>query len=150
MQRKKVATSKMSQYVTIFVLIGIFILLLVYFIFLRVFEYYQQMDPMLHTIKKRLEPLHPRVKTLHFYEGKKSYTINKKKIYLCLRNSKRQYYSVNMLTYVALHELAHVLCDEIGHTDKFYKIFKDLLHRAQEIGVYDPHQPIEKNYCGHT
>ena len=69
-----------SPYITIVILIMLLIALFSYFIFSRVMEYYQQMDPMLHTIKKKLYPLHPRVQSLEFFEGKKSYTINKKKI----------------------------------------------------------------------
>lgn len=127
----------------------IFCLLLGYVIFTRVLEYYHQLDPMLHHIKKKLEPLHPKVKQLHFYEGNKSYTINKKKIYLCLRNEKRHYYEENMLLYVAIHELAHVLCDEIGHTEKFHQIFKELLSKAESLGIYDASRPILRDYCGH-
>ena len=39
----------------------------------------------------------------------------KQKVYLCLKDENNEYYNDNMLIYVALHELAHVLCDEIGH-----------------------------------
>ena len=49
---------------------------------------------------------------------------------MCLKDKNGKYYDDNMLNYVALHELAHVLCDEIGHTDKFYAIFDEL--RANE------------------
>jgi hypothetical protein len=47
-----------------------------------------------------------------------------------------------MLTYVGLHELAHVLCDEVGHTAKFYQIFDELLDKAHQMGLYDPSIPI--------
>ena len=55
-----------------------------------------------------------------------------------------------MLVYVGLHELAHVLCDEIGHTDKFYAIFDKLMDKAEEIGVYDRNIPVVDNYCKKT
>ena len=135
--------------ISLIVLLILFILLLGYVIFSRVMEYYSQLDPMLRHIQEKLDPLDPKVKTLKFYEGNKSYTINKKKVYLCLRDENNEYYSENMLTYVAIHELAHVLCDEIGHTEKFHRIFKQLLYKAQRMEIYDASQPIIRNYCGH-
>ena len=44
----------------------------------------------------------------------------------------------NMLTYATLHELAHIFCDEIGHTLKYHKIFARLLDIAENIHIYDP------------
>jgi hypothetical protein len=146
MRCKKSHSGTMMGFIILLIL---FILLLGYVIFSRVMEYYSQLDPMLRHIHKKLEPLDPKVKSLKFYEGNKSYTINKKKIYLCLRDEKNEYYNENMLMYVAIHELAHVLCDEIGHTDKFHRIFKQLLYKAQKMGIYDASQPIVRNYCGH-
>ncbi|NDE13739.1 hypothetical protein EBZ80_02295 [bacterium] len=119
-------------------------------VYKQVSEHYQQLDPMLQTIKDSLRPLHPRVESIDFFEGKKSYTINKKRIYLCLKDKNEEYYDQNMLLYVAIHELAHVLCDEIGHTAKFNRIFQEQLQRAVELGIYDPDKPIVRDYCGHT
>lgn len=115
----------------------------------RVTEYYEQMDPMLIRIKETLLPLHPCVNNLRFFEGKKSYCINKKKIYLCLKDEYGEYYDFNMLMYVSIHELSHVICDEIGHTPKFHRIFKEMLEIAEQKGIYDSSIPIIKNYCGH-
>ena len=55
-----------------------------------------------------------------------------------------------MLMYVAIHELGHVLCDEIGHTPKFHRIFRELLEKAENLKIYDPNIPIVMNYCGHN
>ena len=52
-----------------------------------------------------------------------------------------------MLIYVALHELAHVLCDEVGHTEKWKKIFEDLLLEAETKAVYDSNVPPILDYC---
>lgn len=134
----------------------IFILLLIifvgitgYFIYHQITEHYAQMDPMLQKIQSHITPLHPIVESVHFYEGKKSYTINKQKIYLCLKDENQEYYDFNMLIYVAIHEIAHVLCDDIGHTSKFHKIFDELLKKAADLDLYDPSKPIILNYCGH-
>ena len=132
------------------VLLVFLILILINVVRTRVTEYYEQMDPMLVRIKETLIPLHPCVANLKFYEGKKSYTINKKKVYLCLKDDNGEYYNFNMLIYVSIHELSHVICDEIGHTAKFHRIFRDLLELAEQKNIYDSSIPIVKNYCGHN
>lgn len=110
-------------------------------------EWYDSRDPKLAEIRLHLARIHPRGATVELYRGNKSYTINKKKIYLCLYDESRHYYPMNMLMYVAIHELAHCLCDEIGHTASFFTKFKELLEKAEAIGVYDPDTPPIDNYC---
>lgn len=82
--------------------------------------------------------------------GKKSYTLNKEDIYLCLKDENNQYYNDNMLIYVLLHEISHSICDEIGHTEKFHKIFKALTAKAVELNIYNENIPLIKNYCLHN
>jgi len=113
-------------------------------------EKYQQGDPILHQIRENLILLDPKAERLYFYVDNKSYTINKQKVYLCLKDDDNNYYPMNMLMYVAIHELAHVLCDEIGHTKKFHNIFNSLLQQASSLGIYDPNIPIIQNYCGYN
>ena len=113
----------------------------------RIYEKFVEDDPMLIDIRKTLEPVFPDINTVILLKGKKSYTINKKKIHLCLFDKEGKYYDKNMLIYVTLHELAHVRCDEVGHTDKFHNIFTDILDTAARKGIYDPKKPIIKNYC---
>jgi CRISPR/Cas system CSM-associated protein Csm2 small subunit len=130
-------------------LIICFLIILIYLIFVRVREYYQQLDPMLDKIKNNLLPLHTKVKHIKFYEGKRSYTINKQRIYICLKDENNEYYDLNMLMYVSIHELAHAICNEIGHTEKFYRIFKHLLQKAEKLNIYNPKIPIISNYCNY-
>ena len=113
----------------------------------RIFEKYTEDDPMLIDIRKTLEPAFPDINTVILLRGRKSYTINKKKIHICLKDQKGNYYDKNMLIYVTLHELAHVRCDEVGHTEKFHRIFEDILNEAYAKKVYNPHIPIVKDYC---
>ena len=80
-------------------------------------------------------------------KGKKSYTINKEEIFLCLKDENDQYYSDNMLIYVLLHEISHSVCDEIGHTEKFHKIFNALTTKAVELGIYNNQIPLIRDYC---
>jgi len=139
----------MCKNICCWILLIFLILILFSVLRTRVTEYYEQLDPMLIRIKETLTPLHPCVPNLKFFEGKKSYTINKKKIYLCLKDENGEYYDFNMLMYVSIHELSHVICDEIGHTPKFHRIFREMLDLAEQKNIYDSSIPIVKNYCGH-
>jgi len=82
-----------------------------------------------------------------FEEGFKSFTENKQRVTLCLRDHYGQMYDQNSLMYVALHELAHVINDELQHTAKFRRIFEALLQHASANGMYDPTQAFVRNYC---
>ena len=111
-------------------------------------------DPKVDDLKRRLELVHEKAKMIDFFTDKKSYTINKQKMHLCVKDENNDYYSDNMLIYVALHELAHVLCDEIGHTPKFWAIFDEILEKAADTydpitnkPVYDPNGVINQDYC---
>ena len=57
---------------------------------------------------------------------------------------------MNTITFVALHELAHVMTVSIGHTQEFWDNFKFLLKFAIAEGFYNYHpyhqQPMK--YCG--
>ena len=54
-----------------------------------------------------------------------SYSVNKgEQIVFCLRSKyDSSIHDLNLLMYVAIHEMAHVACPEYGHTDLFKKIF---------------------------
>jgi hypothetical protein len=112
-------------------------------------ESFSTQDPVLDQLKTQLAELHPRFKHVELYVGDKSYTINKRKVFICLKDERGRYYSRNMLCYVILHEYAHMICTELGHTDKFRKVFDDLLQRATARGLYNPNIPPVSNYCGH-
>ena len=81
------------------------------------------------------------------YRGNKSYTINKEKVYICLKDENGQYYNDNMLIYVTAHEISHSLCPEIGHTELFHTIFEALLLELTKAGIFNPSIPIEQDYC---
>lgn len=84
---------------------------------------------------------------VELYRGDKSYTINKEKVYICLKDSNGKYYDDNVLSYVLLHEIAHALSTEIGHTQLFHDIFEALLIQFAGAGLYDPNIPIPTDYC---
>lgn len=97
-----------------------------------------------------LTPLNKRdiMSEISLFKGDKSYTINKKNVYICLKDKKTdEYYNTNMLVYVTLHELSHVINDTIGHDESFNKVFNALLKKASEMGIYNSTAPIDRNYC---
>jgi len=137
---------------TIMIIISLILIvgIISFFIYTQITEYYAMNEPKILEIKEKLRKVNPRVDSLEFFAGNKSYTINKQKVYLCLKDEKGEYYDMNMLIYVALHELAHVLCDEIGHTDKFKRIFEDLLIDAEKKDIYDSNTPPRMDYCNYN
>ena len=56
----------------------------------------------------------------------------------------------NTLTFVGLHELAHIMTKTIGHNSEFWNNFRFLLQGAVKINIYKPinysKEPV--NYCG--
>jgi len=84
---------------------------------------------------------------LKFFEGRKSYTINKTYVHICKKDKYGKLYAKNQLVLVLLHEIAHALCDEVGHTDKFNRILDDLLEKAAKQKIYDPSIPNIPDYC---
>ena len=82
-----------------------------------------------------------------------SYSVNKgEKIVFCLRSRDEQQKLVdeNVMMFVALHELAHIMTKSIGHTEEFWNNFRYLLKKAIKLGLYNDVN-FEKNpvdYCG--
>ena len=59
-------------------------------------------------------------------------------------------HDINILMYVAIHEISHIACPEIGHTPLFKDIFSFFTKESISIGIYKYQdfetQPVE--YCG--
>lgn len=156
--------NKDEKYFSIFM--GFFLVcLLVYCVFKQMEEYESQSDPIIKQLRKNfskffnqnkkwagnLQMLNTRniMNEVNLYKGEKSYTINKQKIYMCLKDENGKYYPLDMLTYVLAHEFAHVLCKSIGHTEEFHAIFDDLLIELDKMGLYDINYEPIMNYCEH-
>jgi hypothetical protein len=83
--------------------------------------------------------------------GYTSYSVNKgEKIVLCLRQRDDSFVDENVLAYVAVHELGHLMTAEVGHTETFWANFRTLLREAVRIGVYRQEDYARKPapYCG--
>ncbi len=105
-------------------------------------------DPIVSRIKNNFNPDVIQERELHSQYT--SYTENKgSRIVLCLRNGD-QLADVNLLMFVALHEYSHIVCDEYGHTDKFWQQFAEILEEAINIGIYQKqnYEKYPQEYCG--
>jgi len=82
-----------------------------------------------------------------------SYSINKgEKLVFCLRSKdgKDTLIDMNTITFVALHELSHILTESVGHTPEFWKNFKFILGLGVKLGIYKKvdYSINPKEYCG--
>ena len=108
-------------------------------------------DPLILKIKYDVSQLDPRIDKIDFFSSDESFTEDKTKIFLCLKDENGQYYDYNMLMYVAIHECSHALTDVIDEehkTPEFRGMFESLLTKAVKLGLYNSTTPLQKHYCG--
>jgi len=83
-----------------------------------------------------------------------AYSENKgEKIAFCLNKKKDQnenLIDINTLTFVALHELSHIMTTSIGHKQEFWQNFKFVLENAVATKIYKPvdYKNKPQDYCG--
>jgi predicted metal-dependent hydrolase len=82
-----------------------------------------------------------------------SYSVNKgEKLVFCIRqkDEKESIVDENTITFVAIHELAHIMTKSVGHTEEFWNNFKRLLKEAIDNNLYTKENYSEnpKDYCG--
>lgn len=85
-----------------------------------------------------------------------SYSVNKgEQVNFCLRQRAGENESLvdeNVIMFVALHEMGHIITKSVGHGPDFWNNFGWLLQEAERIGIYKPQNfaahPVA--YCGMT
>lgn len=82
-----------------------------------------------------------------------AYSENKgEKLAFCLNKQKNgtKLIDINTLTFVAIHELAHIMTTSEGHKQEFWQNFKFLLEQAKAANIYDPidYKKNPEPYCG--
>ncbi len=128
-------------------------------------EIREKLDALKYHLEKMF-PDDPRTKRIvHRFDSEKiseggeeskeytSYSVNKgEKIVFCLRarDGTDRLEDINMLIFVAVHELAHIATEDEGHTDTFWDNMKFLLEEAINIGIYQQQDFTNKpqEYCG--
>jgi predicted metal-dependent hydrolase len=108
-------------------------------------------DPRVIRVKSRFNPY----KISESSPGSQytSYSVNKgERIVFCLRTKdpKQELHDINTMTFVALHELAHLMTESIGHTQEFWDNFRFILKNSIREGHYSYHDFKSKpvRYCG--
>jgi hypothetical protein len=101
------------------------------------------------------------IKEIGKLETDAAYVINKKYMSFCLPENNGSLDDINLMTYVAIHELAHIMSYEVGHGPEFITNFEFLLNYAKTLNYLDPitntYHPVyiqldqlktNDNYCG--
>lgn len=122
----------------------------------KLVNYCKDKYPERKNVKKLVEGYNPKqiYETLPTSEFT-AYSENKgEKLAFCLNTEKdgNNLIDPNTLTFVAIHELAHVMTKSIGHKDEFWTNFKFLLGEAEKINIYNQTNYKKKpvRYCGMT
>ena len=108
-------------------------------------------DPRVIRVKERFNPY--KISESSPDSQYTSYSVNKgERIVFCLRtkDSKQELHDINTMTFVALHELAHLMTESIGHTVEFWDNFRFILKNSIREGHYSYHDFKTKpvRYCG--
>jgi hypothetical protein len=117
-------------------------------------DYVVSKYPNNQSVKRLKEKFNPdKIREAEHEKDSTSYTINKgEMMHLCLRqkDSNKSIHDDNLLMFVIIHELAHIMSQSIGHNNEFYDNFKFLLRESVKKGIYDPvnFQKNPVNYCG--
>ena len=119
---------------------------------MRYLKKYNQNKELITQILKRYNPDRLVENSPRNPDNDTSYTVNKGDLLaLCIRDSKTdQIHDLDTLTFVAIHELAHIAIDDIAHTKTFWKTFRFLLKNAQDANVYisRDYANFPDKYCG--
>uniref|UniRef100_A0A6C0H7G2 WLM domain-containing protein n=1 Tax=viral metagenome TaxID=1070528 RepID=A0A6C0H7G2_9ZZZZ len=81
-----------------------------------------------------------------------SYSVNKgEELSICLKSKlNNSFHDINLLTYVAIHEMSHFANPEIGHGELFQDIFNFFIEEAIKINIYKKidYSVSPTEYCG--
>jgi hypothetical protein len=82
-----------------------------------------------------------------------AYSENKgEKLAFCVTDKKNgsNLIDEDTLTFVAIHEVSHIMSEQYQHKDEFWSNFKFMLENAKEAGIYDPvdYKKKPREYCG--
>lgn len=86
------------------------------------------------------------IKEIGYLESDAAYVINKQDMSFCLQDSPepgsrtktKSFADTNLITYVCIHELAHIMSEESGHGSEFVDNFAFLLDYSKNINYVNP------------
>ena len=81
-----------------------------------------------------------------------AYSVNKgEELSICIREKDTEkFIDNNTIIFVAAHELAHIMTDELGHTELFWDNMKYLLEKSSLVSIYKiiDYSKYPVMYCG--
>jgi hypothetical protein len=79
-----------------------------------------------------------------------AYAIEKKELYMCIRDAANKVQQLDDLFFVLLHELSHIMNPSYGHDDPFWRQFKRTLEIANKLGYlpYKDYDNYSVEVCG--
>jgi predicted metal-dependent hydrolase len=120
----------------------------------KLVDYLEEKYPEKKLVKRLVDNFNPdNISEGDVDTGYTSYTINKGKMVLCIRQKNKKktlIKDMNLLRYVIIHELGHIASKSIGHTKEFWDTFKFILKEAMDAGIYTKvdYAKNPQPYCG--
>lgn len=112
---------------------------------------YHKSHPLVNNLLVRYDPDAIYEHTPSLFNSQVAYTNNKgQALYICLKNTKsNQFHDINLLMFVALHEISHISTNVRQHPKEFWEVFKFILHESVHCNIYKPvHYHVNPNqYC---
>lgn len=112
-----------------------------------------EINPTLDKLRMELARVEPKSVNLQFYPGKESYTEDKEKIFLCMKDPKTgKEYNFNTLMLVLLHEIAHAfspVIDKEHVTPEFNNLHNYYRKKASDMGIVNLDKEVDSSYCKH-
>lgn len=111
----------------------------------------KQDEDVINQLRHLATSICPLLSHIEINSGNESVTINKERIYLCIRDPKtKELYPLDVLIYVMLHEMSHVISKTYStksHNDEFFANFDRLLDKASAKGIINGPIHVPSDYC---
>ena len=95
-------------------------------------------DPVLEHLRRDMIKLEPRAAHLQWFPGDESYTEDKNKVFICLKDEHGNYYPYEQLVQVGAHELSHAMSPTVDkeHKTPEFNNLHNAYRRRQLVWVY--------------
>lgn len=109
-----------------------------------------EFDAILNRLISDAIKIEPRSETLEFFPSDESYTEDKRRVFLCLKDGSGKYYNYNHLIQVLIHELAHAFTEVIDKehkTPEFNNKHNEYRQKAAELNLVNLDDRVPHSYC---
>ena len=109
-----------------------------------------EFDPVLNKLIKDAIKIEPKSTNLEFFPSDESYTEDKQRVFLCLKDRNDKYYDYNHLIQVLVHELAHAfspIYDKDHTTPEFNNLHNKYRSIAIDNNLLNANDRVPDDYC---